>query len=48
MLRVFLTKPRCVYIEVAKICTTVYDNDILVAKNIINVFLKLIQGDLLF
>lgn len=44
----FLKKPRSVYIEVGKICRTVYNNDTLIAKDIIHVFLKLIQGDLLF
>lgn len=43
-----VTEPSCVYIEAAKICRTFYDNDILIAKYIIHVFLKLIQGDLLF
>lgn len=45
MLYVFLTKPSCVYTEVAKIGRAVYDNDILIANNIIHVFLKLMQGD---
>lgn len=43
-----LKKPRSVYIQTGKICMTVYDNDTLIAKDIINVFLKLIQGALLF